>query len=119
MNIEEIREYCLSKKGVTEGFPFDDVTLVFKVMNKMFAIISLDGDLKISLKCDPEKAIQLRERYPEVQAGYHLNKQLWNTLNLTGNLTDKLVWDLIDHSYELIVSSLTKKLRDELFSLKP
>ncbi len=117
MNIEELREYCLFKKGGTESFPFDDVTLVFKVMNKMFAIISLDGDLRISLKCDPEKAIQLRERYPEVQAGYHLNKKLWNTIEIGGSLSDTLIKELIDHSYNLIVVSLPKKLKTELENL--
>lgn len=117
MNIEELREYCLLKKGITEGFPFDDVTLVFKVMNKMFAIISLDKDLRISLKCDPEKAIQLRERYPEVQPGYHLNKKLWNTVNIEGRISDKLIKEWIDHSYELIVESLPKKLILELENL--
>jgi len=114
MNIEELREYCISKKATTEGFPFDDVTLVIKVMNKMFAIISLDGALRISLKCDPEKAIHLRERYPEVQAGYHLNKQLWNTIEMGGHLSDTLIKEWIDHSYELIVESFPKKLKEEL-----
>ncbi len=117
MNIEELREYCLFRKGITEGFPFDDVTLVFKVMNKMFAIISLNGELRISLKCEPEKAIQLRERYPEVQPGYHLNKRLWNTVSLEGNLSDKLIKEWVDHSHDLIVESLPKKLKMELENL--
>lgn len=114
MNIEDLREYCLSKKGVTEGFPFDDVTLVFKVMNKMFAILSLNSDHGISLKCDPEKAISLREQYPAVRPGYHLNKQLWNSVALDGSITDKLFKEWIDHSYQLIVDKLTKKLKEEL-----
>lgn len=114
MNIEEIREYCITKKGVTEGFPFDEVTLVFKVMNKMFAIVSLDRvPTAISLKCDPERSIALREAYEEVQPGYHLNKQLWNTISVAGGLSGELIRELIDHSYELILEGLTKKLRTE------
>ncbi|MFC2129526.1 MmcQ/YjbR family DNA-binding protein [Bacteroidota bacterium] len=114
MNIEEIREYCISKKGVTEGFPFDEVTLVFKVMNKMFAIVSLDRTpTAISLKCDPERAVALREEYEEVQPGYHLNKQHWNTIEVSGALSGVLIRELIDHSYELIVESLTRKLKEE------
>ena len=74
MNIEEIREYCLSKKGVTESFPFDDETLVFKVMDKLFALANLDGELSINLKCDPENAIQLRAQYPSILPGYHMSK---------------------------------------------
>lgn len=114
MNIEELRRYCLSKLAATESFPFDDVTLVFKVKNKMFSIISLDGDLRISLKCDPERAIGLREEYPAIIPGYHLNKRLWNTINMDDSVSDKLIIELIDHSYNLIVESLPKKLKEEL-----
>lgn len=117
MNIEETREYCLSKKAVTESFPFDDVTLVFKVMNKMFAIMSLDGELRISLKCEPEKAIHLREHYAAVKPGYHLNKQLWNTISIDGSVTDMLLKEWIDDSYQLIVNSLPKKKKTELENL--
>lgn len=114
MNIEELRSYCLSKLAATESFPFDDVTLVFKVKNKMFSIISLDGDLRISLKCNPERAIGLREEYPAIIPGYHLNKRLWNTINIDGSLSIDLIKELIDHSYDLIVESLTKNLKEEL-----
>lgn len=115
MNIEEIREYCLSKREVTESFPFDDVTLVFKVMNKMFALLSLDGELKISLKCDPEKAIHLREQYTSVTSGYHLNKRLWNSIRIDGLISDFLIKEWIDHSYDLIIASLPKKTRLEFY----
>lgn len=116
MNIEDIREYCLAKKAVTESFPFDDVTLVFKVMNKMFAIVSLEGELRISLKCDPEKAIHLRELYTAVTPGFHLNKRLWNTIEIDGLISDNLIKEWIDHSYDLIIDSLPKKTRLEFYS---
>lgn len=112
MNVEEIREYCLKKKLTTESFPFDDVTLVFKVNNKMFAIVSLDGDLRISLKCDPEKAMSLRERYPAVKPGYHLHKQQWNTIDIDGSIESKLLREWIDDSYNLIIEKMPKKDRD-------
>ena len=112
MNIEEIREYCISKTYVSESFPFDETTLVFKVHNKMFALLSLEEPNKISLKCDPEKAIQLRAKHTEIRAGYHLNKRLWNTMDLTGFLSDELILELINHSYELIWESLPKKIRE-------
>jgi len=114
MNIEEIRLFCLSKPGVTESFPFDGVTLVFKVKNKMFALLSLDNTHGISLKCDPERAIELREKYPAIIPGYHLNKKLWNTIGLDDSISPALIKELIDHSYELIVESLPKKLKEEL-----
>lgn len=114
MNIEDLRIYCLSKVAVGESFPFDDVTLVLKVKNKMFAIISLDGELRISLKCDPERAIELREKHPAIIPGYHMNKQLWNTISVDGSLSSSFIQELIDHSYQLIVESLPKKLKLEL-----
>ena len=119
MDILQLREYCLSYKGVTEDFPFDEDTLVFKVMGKMYALSSLmsweNGEPRINLKCDPEEAILLREKYPEsVLPGYHMNKQLWNTVVLNGELTPKQVQQFIDDSYTLIVNSLTKKLKEEL-----
>ncbi len=113
MNIETIREYCLSKKGVTECFPFDEVTLVFKVMGKMFLLTNLDGELSINVKCDPEKAIELRELYPSVTPGYHMNKKYWNTVMIDGSLSEKLVCSFIDHSYQLVFDSLPKKLKNE------
>jgi predicted DNA-binding protein (MmcQ/YjbR family) len=106
MNIEEFCEYCLSKKGVSECFPFDDVTLVFKVAGKMFALTGLDEGFRINLKCDPEKAIELREQHPGVLPGYHMNKQHWNTIIVDGSVSDEKLIEWIDHSYELIVASL-------------
>ena len=114
MNIEDLRTYCLSKTGVTESFPFDEVTLVFKVKNKMFALLSLDDTHGISLKCDPERAIELREKYPAIIPGYHLNKQLWNSIQIDASISEKLIIELIDHSYHLIVDKLPKKLKEEL-----
>ena len=116
MNIEELRDYCITKKGATEGFPFDEETLVFKVQNKMFALTSLNGDLKVSLKCEPEKAIQLREHFPFVRPGYHMSKKHWNTIDIYKAKEDKLIRTWIDGSYNLVVASLTRKLRDELES---
>lgn len=118
MNLEEIREYCLAKKGVTESFPFDEHTLVFKVMGKMFALAGLEyNPPSVNLKCDPEKAIELREEYSGVGPGYHMNKQHWNTVVFDGSFDDHLAKEWIDHSYELIVSGLTKKLKAELSNL--
>ena len=117
MNIEEIRDYCLSKKGVTEGFPFDDKILVFKVMTKMFVLTNITGELKISLKCNPEKAIDLRELYSFVHPGYHLSKKHWNTIEVENSIDNKLLKLWIDDSYNLIVGSLTKKLQLELAQL--
>ncbi|MBL7967732.1 MAG: MmcQ/YjbR family DNA-binding protein [Prolixibacteraceae bacterium] len=114
MNIEEIREYCVSKAGVTEEFPFDDMTLVFKVMGKMFALTNLDGELSLALKCDPQRAIDLREQFPAIRPGYHMSKVHWNTVMMDGSLPQKLVLEMIDHSYELVVSKLPGKLKNEL-----
>ena len=115
MNIEQFRNYCLSKKHVTESFPFDDVTLVFKVANKMFALTSLNSQpAAANLKCDPEKALQLREEYSAIIEGYHMSKKHWNTVTIEANLPNKLIEDLIDHSYNLVVKGLTKKLQKEL-----
>lgn len=112
MNIEDIREYCLLKNHVTEGFPFDDTTLVFKVMNKMFALLSLKEDHSINLKCDPDKAIELRSHYDFVLPGYHMNKEHWNTVEVDGRVSEKLLKEWIDDSYNLIVESLPKKVRE-------
>ena len=116
MNIEEFRTYCLSKKGVTESFPFGEDTLVFKVMEKVFALAGLDAHpATANLKCDPEKALELREEYDgQILPGYHMNKKHWNTVEIEGNLPTKLILELIDHSYDLVVKSLTKKLQAEL-----
>lgn len=117
MNIEELREYCITKKGVTESFPFDEETLVFKVMNKMFLLTNINKDLSMNVKCDPEKAIELREEYSSVLPGWHMNKKHWNTVNIDGSISDNQLKKWIDHSYVLIVDSLTKKLQNELLSM--
>lgn len=114
MNAETFREYCISKPGVTEGFPFDSKTLVFKVMNKMFALTDIDNFDSVNLKCDPEYALELRERYNGVLPGYHMSKVHWNTVHVYADVPDPLFLELVDQSYELVVNSLTKKLRDEL-----
>ncbi len=111
MNIEMIRRHCLGKPAVTEGFPFDNATLVFKVKNKMFALVDLDGDLSINLKCNPEKAIELREHFPAVRPGYHMNKRLWNTVLIDNTIDNGLIRSWIDDSYELVVAKLPKKDR--------
>lgn len=118
MNIEEFRDYCLAKKGVTESFPFDEHTLVFKVMGKMFAISGLERmPPQANLKCDPEWAIELREEYDGlVIAGWHMNKIHWNTVEIERVPRDLLI-EMIDHSYDLIINSLTKKLKEELSNL--
>ncbi len=109
MNIEEFQIYCFQKKGVEETFPFDEVTLVFKVMGKMFAATGLDSEeFTVNLKCDPEYAVELREKHPEIQPGWHMNKQHWNTVNFEGGLSEKMLKELIDHSYDLVVKKLTK-----------
>ena len=118
MNVEELREFCLAKKGVTEEFPFDKETLVFKVMGKMFALVPLERvPSQCNLKCDPDRAIELREEYDGViMPGYHMSKTHWNTLFME-SLPPKLILELVDHSYDLIVSGLTKKLQQELKDL--
>ena len=118
MNIEAFRTYCLSKKGVTEEFPFDETTLVFKVMGKMFALTGLDRTpFSVNLKCDPDKAIDFREYHSEIQPGYHMNKKHWNTVNFSGSLATNLLIELIDHSYALVVNGLTRKGKQELENL--
>jgi len=118
VNIEQVRHYCLSKKGTTEGFPFDEQTLAFKVMGKMFALIALERmPPQINLKCDPERAIALREEYDGIIiAGYHMSKTHWNTLFLE-RLSTQFIMELIDHSYELVVDKLSKKVKQELMQL--
>ena len=117
MNVEEFRAYCLKKKGVTEEFPFDQVTLVFKVMGKMFALAGIENFQSINLKCDPEKAVVLRESYDYVRPGFHMNKKHWNTIDMDWRVEDELITSWIDHSYDLVCASLTKKLKEELASL--
>ena len=115
MNNEEIREYCISKPGVTESLPFNDTALVFKVADKMFALLDLSEERRgISLKCDPELAGELREQHPEVTPAYHFNKKHWNTVRIDGSLSRQMICEMIDHSYELVVNSLTHKQKEEL-----
>lgn len=114
MNIEEFREYCLSKAGTTEHMPFDDVTLVIKVSGKMFALAGIDNFVSMNLKCDPELAIDLRERYEGVKAGWHMSKKHWNTVSAQGDIPDHLLKEWIDHSYDQVVKKLPKKVQAEL-----
>jgi len=115
MNKEVIREYCISKPGVTEGFPFNDTALVFKVVGKMFALLDLSEDSRgISLKCDPELAIELREQHSEVTPTWHFNKQHWNGVNLKGSISDVQLKEWIDNSYNIVVESLAKSKQETL-----
>ena len=119
MNIEEFRDYCLSKKYVTECFPFDTTTLVFKVLKKMFALASLKrwelGEAAINLKAAPEYSEELRTEYMNIRPGFHMNKKHWNTLYLyEGELKQELIKKLIDHSYEMVLKGITRKMRDSL-----
>jgi len=116
LNIEELRDYCLLKSQVTEGFPFGGDTLVFKVAGKLFLLIGLEEGNRFNVKCDPELAIELRERHLEVKPGYHMNKVHWNTVYMDGSLTHKQICDMIDHSYQQVIKSLPKKLQAEINS---
>ncbi len=114
MDIEQYREYCIAKPGVTEEFPFDENTLVFKVMGKMFTLCDVQAFESINLKCEPEKAVELREQYEGVTAGYHMSKKHWNTIVMDGSINDKLIRGWIDDSYNLVVAGLPKKIQAEL-----
>ena len=114
MNIETFREYCLNKPGTSEGFPFDQKTLVFKVAEKMFALTNVDLFESVNLKCDPEYAIELRETFQGIKPGYHMSKKHWNTVSSESDVPDKLILELVDQSYDLVVKSLTKRVRDGL-----
>lgn len=113
MNNEEIREYCISKQEVTEGFPFNDTALVFKVAGKMFGVLDLseENNRGLTLKCDPDLAIELREQHPEVTPAWHFNKQHWNGISLQGGIRDDQLKEWIDHSYTIVFTSLTKSKR--------
>lgn len=115
MNIETYREFCISLKGVTEGMPFDTKTLVFFVGGKMFALTNIDTFESINLKCDPDEAITLRERYDAVIPGYHMNKKHWNTVKMDETIEDDLIKKWIKNSYLLVFASLTKKVKEELY----
>ncbi|MEY4286337.1 MAG: hypothetical protein RL511_410 [Bacteroidota bacterium] len=113
MNIEELHLYCTLKQGATEGFPFDDKTLVFKVYGKMFALVDIDDFTSINLKCDPQYALELRESFSAVAPGFHMNHKHWNTVRFNLDVNDQLLKELIDHSYLLVYQGLPKKVRDE------
>jgi predicted DNA-binding protein (MmcQ/YjbR family) len=121
MNLEEFYNLCLFKKAVTEHFPFDQDTLVFKVGGKMFALASLSqwekGEASINLKCDPERAQELRAEFEDIQPGYHMSKIHWNTIQVNKQVSDALIKELIDHSYDLVFKSLTKKIQSEIHGL--
>ncbi|MFY7758293.1 MAG: MmcQ/YjbR family DNA-binding protein [Flavobacterium stagni] len=122
MNIQQLYDYCLSKKGVTEHFPFDEDTLVFKVGGKMFCLTSLkeweNGSPSLNLKCNPEWGEELRARYDAIQAGYHMSKVHWNTIAFHGDVSNVFMCELIDHSYDLVFKGLTKKVREEILQSK-
>lgn len=116
MDVEVLREYCLKKKGAAECFPFDEDTLVFKVVGKMFALSSLEKSCNISLKCDPDKAVELREKYSSISGAYHMNKTYWNYIDINSSIPAELIFELIDHSYNLVVAKLTRKERQDLIN---
>ncbi len=122
MNLQSFYEFCLSKKGVTEHFPFDRDTLVFKVGGKMFALTSLSqwekGTPNVNLKCDPDHSQELRAQYDDIQPGYHMSKIHWNTIAVNKSVSDKMIATLINHSYELVFKSLPKKIQTEIIELK-
>lgn len=120
MDIQQFYEYCLSKKGVTEHFPFNEDTLVLKIGGKMFLLSSLssweNGNPKVNLKCDPERAQELRDNYDGIQPGYHMSKKHWNTISINEDVADTLVKELIDHSYAMVFRSLPNKIKKEILS---
>jgi predicted DNA-binding protein (MmcQ/YjbR family) len=122
MNLETFYEYCTSKRGVTEHFPFDEDTLVFKLGGKMFALSSLKqweaGSPSVNLKCNPDWALELRVQYDGIQPGYHMSKVHWNTVSVKSDVSDSFLKEMIDHSYYLIFSSLTKKIQNEILALE-
>ena len=122
MNIQQLYEFCLSKRGVTEHFPFDEDILVFKVGEKIFALTSLSnwekGNPTINLKCNPERALELRAEYEAIAPGFHMNKIHWNTIEFNSDVSDKMMCELISHSYDLVFKSLTKKLQQEIIEIE-
>jgi predicted DNA-binding protein (MmcQ/YjbR family) len=114
MTLEDLRAYCAKKQGVTWDTPFGPDVLVFRVMMKMFALAPINVFDTVNLKCDPERAIELRERYAGITPGYHMNKQHWNTVDVTGSVPEKLIRELVDHSYDLVKASLPKKVMEQL-----
>ncbi|HVW94794.1 MAG TPA: MmcQ/YjbR family DNA-binding protein [Mucilaginibacter sp.] len=118
MNIEELRDYCLQKPAVTEGLPFGEDTLVFKIGGKMFLLTSISQGNSFNVKCEPELAVELREKYPEVQPGYHMNKKMWNTVYMDGSLTRRQLQEMIDHSYDEVFKGLPKKVQQEINEIR-
>lgn len=115
LNLEDIRKYCAKKSGVTEDFPFDFSTLVFKVGPKIFGLTNIDSDgLWINLKCDPFLSLELRSRYSQITPGYHMNKKHWNTVYIDGTIPDSEILELIDHSYELVFKGLKKREKESI-----
>ncbi|AKP51662.1 MmcQ/YjbR family DNA-binding protein [Cyclobacterium amurskyense] len=114
MNIETFRDYCLSKAGVTEDTPFGPDTLCFRVANKIFALLDIDKFESVNLKCDPERAVLLREQHDGIVPGYHMNKKHWNTVSCDGSVSADLLLELVDHSYALVFSSLPKNVKEEI-----
>ena len=115
MNARELRDWCLDQAGAVEGFPFTPEHSVFKVHGKMFALSALEREpLEVSFKCEPELAVELRNSYPAIRPGYHLNKRHWNTITLDGSLPEQLVRDLIEDSYDLVVSALPQRVKEKL-----
>lgn len=114
MDIEKVRNWCLKKRGVTESLPFNDDTPVYKVSGKMFLLLNLNPPVSINIKCDPETAVELRERYGAVTPGYHMSKVHWNTVDLDGSIPDRFIYDWIDLSYNLVINSLPKKDKERL-----
>lgn len=117
MNIEEYRSFCLKMKGVAEDLPFDENTLVFKVGGKMFCAFGLNSFDRINLKCEPEKALELREEYNGIKPGYHMNKKHWNSIYPDSDVPWSLIQELTNHSYELVFNSLTRKAKSEIQGL--
>lgn len=113
MDIESIREYCIRKKTVTECFPFDEYNLVFKVVDRMFALINLENPDRIFLKCEPEYAIELRDRYNGIEGAFHFNKKHWNQVYLESDVSDSLIKELIDHSYNEVIKKFTRRQKEQ------
>ena len=116
MTLEFFRDFCLALPSATEDTPFGPDTLCFRVGGKIFAILGIEEFAYVNLKCDPERSVELRERYPGITPGYHMNKKWWNSVSVLGNVPDSLVLELAEHSYELVLSSLPKKLQSEIRS---
>lgn len=115
MNLESLRTYCLARPGTSEDFPFDESTLAFRVCGKIFLLADVESvPLHVNLKCDPERAVELRERYEAVEPGYHMNKRHWNTVTLDSTIPDREIRGMLDHSYELVVAGLKKSERESL-----